>query len=1124
MGNPLKLLDFYDQKDADIFFGRDKELAGLLEIIDESPIAVLTGESGSGKTSLLLAGVLARLANKKAHYERPQNLKAAKIKKLGSPKTKGSASTLLIIDQFEDILVAPPQRYEWLREVVQSTVKEENSLKIVFAMRSDYLSLFLEWLKPVRATFRSSQFFYLQRFDLDSARSILSSMLKAKGVKLSHLAMGEVIAALGSIDADDKVYPPHLQIVANHICAKSAAPTPINPITPKEMGLDIENILTSYFDSELFKGLNSEEETIAREIFDVLVGREGLRRKLTIPEIGRKIRRDEGTLQRLITLLIDRRALRHTENDEFELIHDFLSKHFFETFSAGKRELRKLQDMFHWLYRDYSESGILMDENRLRIILHYSKELIRNQEEALFLVKSILSQIEPFTFMAETSINLEMRPLLFQICEELKHDPEERRKIYAGLKDTNGGDITKELISLADAENEYDLLTDLLDLIHPFEPRYVIKRVTSVMESFDHIAQPPQKEEELDRFFSSLGAFHELTSEECLDAICKVIDSVSIAPLIENAMNQLIKSKTFRGAQLYVEYFQKLYPKISLRASSGFLDILEDLDAYPKGHPQVESLTNKMKEIVSNLFQKASGGYDFNWKLYFKLLSPDAAHCNSILEGNANSERFNSILESMAAYPRLEYLPLLYKIIDTEKSIESLNLAILSLRPYLMEEAREGKTQILERLRRVRAKIKDTEVLNAIDSLIEETESNRPLPFFQSFYYFPLGGDLPEIAGKKQLMQEEEKSTSDKIKANDPELAALQARVLELYEAGQEVTASILDVVNQPNFLLAHKRKALTTLWDKNMKDEVRLKLASLLLEYGSEASASWLLDKLARPEQLHKPQSRSLFSFNALSQEPAADIFSAATYAVELPEKEAFQKYILSYARRSGVPGIALPAFLAYAYSFRDDPQFGAVMKEFLEQGRFIGQRAIAAVSLGAAPGLKTDDTFQLLLDLALSSPFLEVREFAIAGLAAFNPPDLSAAQKRERLLCLEKIAVASNRFETKVHAVEFLASICPKKEIFVLRDIRRQVHAQKELPDFKLQEFTNKIDEATELVQNFSLEDRSLFEYHNSPTPFPALGNAYILRAMSPYKLHLNGMKTRYSILTQKKPEPIP
>ncbi len=59
--NPWPGLDYFDERASELFHGRDLEILQLLRRVAASPVTVLFGKSGLGKTSLLRAGLFPRL-------------------------------------------------------------------------------------------------------------------------------------------------------------------------------------------------------------------------------------------------------------------------------------------------------------------------------------------------------------------------------------------------------------------------------------------------------------------------------------------------------------------------------------------------------------------------------------------------------------------------------------------------------------------------------------------------------------------------------------------------------------------------------------------------------------------------------------------------------------------------------------------------------------------------------------------------------------------------------------------------------------------------------------------------------------------------------------------------------
>ncbi len=67
VAQPYKFLDYYRKNDRQLFFGRERETATLVSDIVTARLVILFAKTGSGKSSLINAGVRPRLEDLDYH-------------------------------------------------------------------------------------------------------------------------------------------------------------------------------------------------------------------------------------------------------------------------------------------------------------------------------------------------------------------------------------------------------------------------------------------------------------------------------------------------------------------------------------------------------------------------------------------------------------------------------------------------------------------------------------------------------------------------------------------------------------------------------------------------------------------------------------------------------------------------------------------------------------------------------------------------------------------------------------------------------------------------------------------------------------------------------------------------
>jgi len=155
----------FGEKQADLFFGREQEISTAIQRLALHPFLTVVGPSGSGKSSLVYAGILPALKRDSHHFGgddwilkdlRPGEEPATRLAHaLGTPSDDPAAlptpeepegkNILLIVDQFEEIFTLADADKERADEVVRFLAAlvdliDAPNLYILLTVRADFYS------------------------------------------------------------------------------------------------------------------------------------------------------------------------------------------------------------------------------------------------------------------------------------------------------------------------------------------------------------------------------------------------------------------------------------------------------------------------------------------------------------------------------------------------------------------------------------------------------------------------------------------------------------------------------------------------------------------------------------------------------------------------------------------------------------------------------------------------------------------------------------------------------------------------------------------------------------------------------------------------------------------------
>jgi Novel STAND NTPase 1 len=340
--NVFGLRDLQPFDIGDPLWGREDDVRRIRGVIrdEEFRCGLVLGEAGSGRTSLLRAGLLTYLQddpNFRWMYVRTQSKPLAEqlantpvrpapvpawqgtdLRELAEAARAENRRLLVIFDDFDTLWTQPSasasaaDQLQWLKPYV-----EESNLAVsfLFVVREDLLQTVHD-LEQALGVVPAKYRFDVRRFETGVARSVLTRLVQRDEAQLEP---GLIERIVHDLTFHDGVCPAELQIVGTWLKERRVLSVPKYDRVGSATG-----VLSAVIREKL---VASTDETVARIVLARLAGQALSSEKsgcgLQLADFGQNPPLDPGEVQHVLDLLVADRLVVPAANGGYRLVHEY---------------------------------------------------------------------------------------------------------------------------------------------------------------------------------------------------------------------------------------------------------------------------------------------------------------------------------------------------------------------------------------------------------------------------------------------------------------------------------------------------------------------------------------------------------------------------------------------------------------------------------------------------------------------------------------------------------------------------------------------------------------------------------------------------------------------------------
>ena len=316
--NPFPGLRPFNEEEDYLFFGREQQVAELVTLLRNQRFIAVTGSSGSGKSSLVRAGLIPELqggmmkevgsdwetlvlrpggaplkhlaeAIAEASMEDPEDPKVVGellatlshsglglVEAIRQSEIEPGSNVLILIDQFEEIFrfqrsgaANQEQAFSFVNLLLEAGAQRDVPIFVIITMRSDYLGDCTEFRGLAEAVNEGE--YLIPRLNRDQIRSCIEGPIRVGGGDISFALVQEL---LNSIGTEQDQLP-----VLQHALMRTFDRWQEDPSGGEQLELDhyrsvggMEEALSRHAD-EVFEELDATHQAVAKSVFKAITER-----------------------------------------------------------------------------------------------------------------------------------------------------------------------------------------------------------------------------------------------------------------------------------------------------------------------------------------------------------------------------------------------------------------------------------------------------------------------------------------------------------------------------------------------------------------------------------------------------------------------------------------------------------------------------------------------------------------------------------------------------------------------------------------------------------------------------------------------------------------------------------